>query len=153
MVTMDGTSDLKSFAGHVLLKPLMWGYAGAAFYLIADWALLSWLPALLMRRHGFEAAAAGNVCGLVTTASGVLSPVIGVRMSDFLRRRFGAQGRFLAPAIALSFCLPGSLLLLSANFSIVIAGALVLSIAIFAGACSFSTALQDLLPIRILPSV
>lgn len=135
-------------AARMPVAPLVWGYAAAAAYLIAFWAEESWIPALLMRRHGFDAATAGSVFGVVTIVSGVLSPFIGLRVSDRLRRKSGRQGPFVTAAGALLVAIPASILLLSASTAVTVATALILDTAILVCAFAFISSLQALLPTR-----
>lgn len=131
-----------------LFIPLTWGYIGASFYMIAQWAELSWVPALLTRRHGFAASTAGDVMGTVTIITGLLSPLIAVRLSNGLRQRFGLPGRFLAPALGLLMAALVSGCFLASNQYLLIGGTLVLDLSIFVAACAFIVSLPDFLPNR-----
>jgi MFS family permease len=130
------------------LAPLVWGYFAAAAYLIAFWAEESWIPALLIRRHGFDAAGAGSAFGIITIISGVLSPLLGLRISDSLRRKYGGRGPYMTAAGSLLIALPAALLLSSTSTAIIVATALVLDTAILVCAFAFISSLQDLLPTR-----
>ncbi|HWG67800.1 MAG TPA: MFS transporter [Steroidobacteraceae bacterium] len=134
--------------GRMQSAPLLWGYLAAAAYLVAFWAEESWIPALLIRRHGFDAAAAGGAFGLITIVSGVLSPILGLRISDRLRRRYAGRGPYMTSAGSLLIAIPASLLLPAANTTVVISAALVLDTAILVSAFAFISSLQDLLPAR-----
>ena len=130
------------------LAPLVWGYVAASAYLIAFWAEESWIPALLIRRHGFDAAAAGSAFGIITIISGVLSPLLGLRISDSLRRKYGGRGPYMTAAGALLIAIPAALLLSSTSTALIVATALVLDTAILVCAFAFISSLQDLLPTR-----
>src|SRR5579872_4866970 len=135
-------------AVRVPAMALAWGYLAASFYLIANWAELSWVPALLIRRHGLSAAAAGDVFGLVTIVSGALAPRIATLLSDRLRHRWGLQGRYFAPALGLIFACPACVLLLANVTSVTVLAAFALDTSIFVAAVGFAMALQDILPTR-----
>lgn len=133
---------------QLLLKPLTWGYIGASFYMIAQWAELSWVPALLTRRHGLDAASAGDVMGTVTIITGLLSPIIAVRLSNHLRGGFGLGGRFMAPAAGLLLAALVSGCYLASSKYVLISGTFILDLSIFIAACAFIISLPDFLPAR-----
>jgi hypothetical protein len=138
----------ESRASRVALVPLIWGYLAAGCYLIAFWAEESWIPALLIRRHGFDAAAAGRTFGIITIISGVVSPIVGLRLTDRLRLMHGKRGSFMAAAALLLIAVPAALPLSSPNSHVVIAASLILDTAILSCAFAFISSLQDLLPTR-----
>lgn len=146
--TAPASDVAASKAPGLLLRPLVWGYVGASFYMIAQWAELSWVPALLTRRHGLHASTAGDVMGTVTIITGLLSPIIAVRLSNRLAGGFGLAGRFVAPAAGLLLAAVVSGCYLASNKYVMISGTFILDLSIFIAACAFIISLPHFLPAR-----
>lgn len=74
-----------------VLAPL---YAALAFWSIVDNALLSWTPALLMRRFAWSPGEVGARLGVIAILGGLIGTPIGGFVSDWVTARRGFRARF-----------------------------------------------------------
>jgi MFS family permease len=74
-----------------VLAPL---YGALAFWSIVDNALLSWTPALLMRRFGWSPGAVGARFGTIAILAGVVGTPAGGLLSDRVTARWGMRARY-----------------------------------------------------------
>ena len=74
--------------------------AGAAVYSTAGYAVVGWLPSLLIRRHGFSTGTAGTVLALVLGLVGGFGTFLGGLLADHLGAR-NSTWRLRTVAIAL----------------------------------------------------
>ncbi len=83
-----------------ILGPL---YAAMALWSIVDYAILSWTPALLMRRFGLSPGDVGASLGLVAIVGGLVGTPLGGYITDLVTARRGVGARFpLLFAVALA---------------------------------------------------
>ena len=90
-----GGADLKATVGHFRgaysrLLPL---YAGLAMLSIGDYGLVSWVPAALSRRFGWQSDQIGVAFGITTAAAGVVGSLAGGWFADLAERRGGPRAR------------------------------------------------------------
>jgi MFS family permease len=74
-----------------LLLPL---YGALAFWSIVDNALLSWAPALLMRRFAWSPGSVGASLGTIAIVAGLIGTPAGGFISDRVTARWGVRARF-----------------------------------------------------------
>jgi hypothetical protein len=88
-----GLSEITSaFRRHArLLLPL---YGALAFWSIVDNALLSWCPALLMRRFAWSPGSVGASLGAIAIVAGLIGTPAGGLLCDQVTARWGARARF-----------------------------------------------------------
>jgi len=88
-----GLSEITSaFRRHArLLLPL---YGALAFWSIVDNALLSWCPALLMRRFAWSPGSVGASLGAIAILAGLIGTPAGGLLCDRVTARWGARARF-----------------------------------------------------------
>lgn len=91
---------------HVFAKPAFrWTVVGASFYSFAGYAMVTFLPAFLMRSHGLGAAETGLWLGLVTGVSGLLGIPLSGWLSDRLAQR-DSRWRLWIPAWLMGLSAP-----------------------------------------------
>lgn len=83
------TRTFRSHAG--VLLPL---YGALAFWSIVDNAVLSWTPALLMRRFAWSPGEVGARLGLIAIVAGLVGTPAGGLISDRVTARWGIRARF-----------------------------------------------------------
>lgn len=82
----------RAFRDHAgVLVPL---YGALAFWSIVDNALLSWAPALLMRRFAWSPGEVGERLGTLAILAGLLGTPAGGLISDRMTARWGVRARF-----------------------------------------------------------
>jgi MFS family permease len=82
----------RAFREHAgILVPL---YGALAFWSIVDMAVLSWTPALLMRRFAWSPGEVGARLGVMTIVAGLIGTPAGGLLSDRVSARFGVRARF-----------------------------------------------------------
>lgn len=88
-----GLSEIgRAFRSHLgVLVPL---YAALAFWSIVDNALLSWSPALLMRRFGWSPGEVGGWLGTIAILAGLIGTPAGGLIADRVTARWGLRARF-----------------------------------------------------------
>jgi MFS family permease len=81
----------RAFRDHAgVLAPL---YGALAFWSIVDMAVLSWTPALLMRRFAWSAGEVGARLGAIAILMGLIGTPAGGLISDRVSARWGARAR------------------------------------------------------------
>jgi MFS family permease len=81
-----------AFRNHAgVLVPL---YGALAFWSIVDNALLSWAPALLMRRFAWSPGEVGARLGAIAILAGLIGTPAGGLISDKVTARWGMRARF-----------------------------------------------------------
>jgi MFS family permease len=90
---LSGLSEMRSiFRSHAaVLAPL---YGALAFWSIVDNALLSWAPALLMRRFAWSPGAVGGRLGGIVILTGLIGTPAGGLICDRVTARWGMRARF-----------------------------------------------------------
>ncbi len=90
----------RAFRKHArVLVPL---YGALAFWSIVDNAVLSWTPALLMRRFAWSPGEVGARLGAIAIVAGLVGTPAGGFISDRVTARWGTRARFpLLVAVAL----------------------------------------------------
>jgi MFS family permease len=73
-----------------LLVPI---YASLAAMGIASFAMITWMPAIFLRKFNMEAAEVGTSLGLHMLAGGIFGSVISGMIGDALTKRWGLRGR------------------------------------------------------------
>jgi MFS family permease len=82
----------RAFRGRArILAPL---YGALAFWSIVDGALLSWIPALLMRRFAWSPGKVGAVLGAIIILTGIVGTPAGGLICDRVTARWGVRARF-----------------------------------------------------------
>lgn len=82
----------RAFRSHAgLLVPL---YGALAFWSIVDNALLSWAPALLMRRFAWSPGEVGARLGAIIILTGIIGTPAGGLICDRVTARWGVRARF-----------------------------------------------------------
>lgn len=82
----------RAFRNHGgILVPL---YGALAFWSIVDNALLSWTPALLMRRFAWSPGEVGARLGAIAILAGLIGTPAGGLISDRVTARWGMRARF-----------------------------------------------------------
>ncbi|MGH8289379.1 MAG: MFS transporter [Steroidobacteraceae bacterium] len=82
----------RAFRDHAaILVPL---YGALAFWSIVDNALLSWTPALLMRRFAWSPGEVGARLGALAILAGLVGTPAGGLISDRVTARWGVRARF-----------------------------------------------------------
>ncbi len=82
----------RAFRGHAgVLVPL---YGALAFWCIVDNALLSWAPALLMRRFAWSPGEVGARLGAIIIVTGIIGTPAGGFICDRVTARWGMRARF-----------------------------------------------------------
>lgn len=82
----------RAFRSHLgVLVPL---YAALAFWSIVDNAVLSWTPALLMRRFGWSPGEVGAWLGAIAILAGLIGTPAGGFIADRVTARWGLRARF-----------------------------------------------------------
>lgn len=82
----------RAFRDHAgVLVPL---YVALAFWSIVDNALLSWTPALLMRRFAWSPGEVGARLGAIAIVAGLIGTPLGGFASDRVSARWGLRARF-----------------------------------------------------------
>jgi MFS family permease len=82
----------RAFRSHAgVLVPL---YGALAFWSIVDNALLSWTPALLMRRFAWSPGEVGARLGTIAIIAGLVGTPAGGLISDRVTARWGIRARF-----------------------------------------------------------
>ena len=82
----DGTGDVHDSLGSTLkqlfgIPTLRWLYAGMAMYILVQYGVMTWFPALLMRAFEIKEDKAGFIMAGVTVI-GILGPVLGGVLAD-----------------------------------------------------------------------
>jgi len=101
-------------------------FAGASVITAADYALLGWLPAYLIRSHGLTLGETGAVLALVVGVGGGIGTVISGLLADHLGRRDPAW-RLRVVAIAWIISAPLWLIVFSKQSDVLMYSALVLA--------------------------
>lgn len=88
-----GIGDIvRAFRSHAgVLVPV---YAAMAFWYIADNAVFTWTPALLMRRFSWSPGEVGASLGAIATLTGLIGTPAGGFISDRVTARWGMRARF-----------------------------------------------------------
>jgi MFS family permease len=82
----------RAFRSHAgVLAPL---YGALAFWSIVDFALLSWTPALLMRRFAWSPGEVGARLGTLVILTGLIGTPAGGLICDRVTARWGMRARF-----------------------------------------------------------
>jgi MFS family permease len=82
----------RTFRTHAsVLAPL---YGALAFWSIVDMAVLSWTPALLMRRFAWSPGEVGARLGAIAILTGLIGTPAGGFISDRVSARWGLRARF-----------------------------------------------------------
>ncbi len=82
----------RAFRSHAgVLAPL---YGALAFWCIVDNALLSWIPALLMRRFAWSPGEVGARLGAIVIVTGLIGTPAGGLICDRVTARWGMRARF-----------------------------------------------------------
>lgn len=82
----------RAFRSHAgVLVPL---YGALAFWCIVDNALLSWAPALLMRRFAWSPGEVGARLGAIIVLTGIIGTPAGGLICDRVTARWGLRARF-----------------------------------------------------------
>jgi MFS family permease len=82
----------RAFRSHLgVLVPL---YAALAFWSIVDNAVLSWTPALLMRRFAWSPGEVGARLGAIAILAGLIGTPAGGFIADRVTARWGVRARF-----------------------------------------------------------
>jgi MFS family permease len=82
----------RAFRSHAgVLAPL---YGALAFWTIVDCALLSWTPALLMRRFAWSPGEVGARLGAIVILTGLIGTPAGGLICDRVTARWGMRARF-----------------------------------------------------------
>jgi MFS family permease len=82
----------RAFRSHAgVLVPL---YGALAFWSIVDNAVLSWTPALLMRRFAWSPGEVGARLGLIAIVAGLVGTPAGGLIADRVTARWGMRARF-----------------------------------------------------------
>ena len=82
----------RAFRSHAgVLAPL---YGALAFWCIVDNALLSWTPALLMRRFAWSPGEVGARLGAIVIVTGLIGTPAGGLICDRVTARWGMRARF-----------------------------------------------------------
>ncbi|MEA1672720.1 MFS transporter [Nitrospirillum sp. BR 11163] len=119
-------------------------YLGLALISVADFAVLSWTPALLSRRFALSPGEIGVALGAITLFTGTVGTFGGGLFSDRLARRGGARARLTLAVGTSAVCVVGAgLAAVDSAAAILVLAAVVL----FAGTVSASvgiTSVQDL---------
>ena len=98
----EDRASLRAVTQHFLLQRrlLLPLYFGMALLSLGDYGLLSWAPATLSRRFGWDSGQAGVAFGLVTAGAGVAGSLCGGWFSDLADRRGGIGARLRVCAVA-----------------------------------------------------
>lgn len=84
------------------IPTLRWLYAGFAIYIMLQFAVATWFPALLMRAYGIKEDKAGFVMAGVTVI-GILGPLLGGFLADKWRKKMeGGRMRLAAVSVAIA---------------------------------------------------
>jgi MFS family permease len=81
---------------------------GLALMSVGDFSLLSWAPALLMRRYGFSPMETGSWLGAIAIASGLAGVLFGGWAIDRVATLRGRAAGLKAPALAAGLALVGT---------------------------------------------
>lgn len=109
--TADGAS-MRAFLDFLKVNKQVLFYHASGFsaFTLVVYALLTWMPALLMRKHGMDPAAVGVIMGGVTGFFGLLGFVGGGFMADYLIQKGYDDAHLRVGVIGGSVGLPFALL-------------------------------------------
>jgi MFS family permease len=136
--------SLRTF--HACGRGLAYIYASIGALTIANFALLSWTPALLMRVFAETPSQVGNTYGPVVLSASVAGTLLIGIMADYVVRRFGMRSRFY---FGTALCLLGVLSVMLAAAANPATVLWVVALAAFgstAGTTLCSTGMQDIIP-------
>jgi MFS family permease len=94
------------FTGKIRVHGFLLG--GLALMSVGDFSMLSWTPALLMRRYGFSAMETGMWLGIIAVAGGLTGVLLGGWTIDRIAARRDRAVLLRAPALAAGLALLGT---------------------------------------------
>lgn len=115
----DGTGEVHDSFGSTLkqlfgIATLRWLYAGMAMYILVQYGVMTWFPALLMRAFEMKEDKAGFIMAGVTLI-GILGPILGGVLADRWSKKTGG-GRMKMAAVSIGIAVV--LLMLTLLFTI-----------------------------------
>ncbi len=115
----DGTDQIHDSLGSTVkqlfsIPTLRWLYAGMAMYILVQYGVMTWFPALLMRAFEIKEDKAGFIMAGVTVI-GILGPILGGVLADRWSRKTGG-GRMKMAALSIGIAVV--LLMLTLLFTI-----------------------------------
>lgn len=121
-------------------------YVGMAMVSIGNYAMISWMPALLMRRFELSAGEVGAQLGVVAIVAGIIGALSAGSIADLLQSR-GMRGAKLTVAFwATLLSLPAAAIGFAGSAGLALALAGLWILATVASGAVVIAALQDLLP-------
>lgn len=121
---------------------------GCALMSVGDFAMLSWVPALLARRYLFSPEAIGIALGAPIVVAGGLASLGGGAISDRLALRRGPAGRLLLAGCSATVALPFALIAFATSAGQAIACVALWSLFSTVAGIVGMTAMQEIVPNR-----
>ena len=143
-----GRGSLRAVVRHFVddrarLVPI---YLGMGLFSIGDFAILTWTPAMVERRFGWDPAAVGSVFGTIIAVTAFAGSLVGGIASDWADRRGGLAARLGCIMLAAAVALAGPLLLVLGSAPAALAGVTLWLFATSVVGVAAIATLQTLLP-------